>query len=256
MPDQDSDTRPKANAAGLGEKPPLPKRFYKDAVAEAREGGFALLLDGRGARTPGRNPLVVPSRALADAMAAEWNAQGEVIDPATMPLTKLANTTIDGVAPAMESIRNDIARYASSDLVCYRAGDPDRLVAAQTAAWDPVLAWARDHLGAQFVMSVGVIFVQQPELALSRIRARLGDETSPYALSALHVFTTLTGSLLIALMVAEEAIEPEAAWRAAHVDEFHQESLWGEDYEAAQRRANRHAEFMNAVSFLKLSRAG
>ncbi|HEY0354359.1 MAG TPA: ATP12 family protein, partial [Enterovirga sp.] len=191
---------------------------------------------------------------LGEALAAEWNAQGETIDPASMPLTKLANTAIDGVAAETEAVRADIARYAGSDLVYYRAGEPDGLVRAQEAAWDPVLAWARDALGAMLVTSVGITFVQQPEIALARIRAVLEDEQSPLALAALHVMTTLTGSVLIALMHAAGAIDAERAWDVAHVDEHHQESFWGEDLEAAQRRERRQAEFRAASSFLALSR--
>jgi chaperone required for assembly of F1-ATPase len=192
---------------------------------------------------------------MGDALAAEWNAQGETIDPASMPLTKLANTAIDGVANEIEAVRKDIARYAASDLVYYRAGEPDRLVRAQEAAWDPVLAWARDTLGVTLVMSVGVTFVQQPAPALARIREVLDEEQSPFALAALHVMTSLTGSVLIALMHAAGAVDVEQAWDIAHVDERHQESFWGEDWEAMQRRERRQAEFRAASLFLALSRA-
>jgi chaperone required for assembly of F1-ATPase len=243
-----------ADGPGRPDRPSLPKRFYKEAATEARERGYLLTLDGRPARTPGRNLLAVSNRELGEALAAEWNAQGETIDPASMPLTKLANTAIDGVAAETEAVRADIARYAASDLVYYRAGEPDRLVQAQEAAWDPVLAWARDALGATLVTSVGITFVQQPEIALARIRAVLEDEQSPLALAALHVMTTLTGSVLIALMHAAGAIDAERAWDIAHVDEHHQESFWGEDLEAAQRRERRQAEFRAASSFLALSR--
>jgi chaperone required for assembly of F1-ATPase len=235
--------------------PALPKRFYTLASAEPGEGGFNLVLDGRPARTPARQPLAVPGRALADAIAAEWNEQVDVIDPARMPLTKLANTAIDGVAGQIDAVRADLARYATSDLVCYRAGEPDSLIAAQNEAWDPVLAWSRQELRAQFVMSVGVSFVQQPEIALARIRATLDAEPSPFALAALHVLTTLTGSILIALMHDKGALDVDAAWHAAHVDEHHQERLWGQDYEAAQRREARRAEFGAASRLLGLVRA-
>jgi chaperone required for assembly of F1-ATPase len=244
-----------AAAPGRPNRPSLPKRFYKEAAPQAEDGGYVLTLDGRPARTPGRKPLVVPGRDLAQAIAAEWNAQGESIDPASMPLTKLANTAIDGVAAEVEAVRADIARYAASDLVYYRAGEPDRLVRAQEAAWDPVIAWARESLGATLVMSVGITFVEQPEAALARIRAVLDSEQSPFALAALHVLTTLSGSVLIALMHAAGAIDADKAWAIAHVDEHHQESFWGEDLEAAQRRERRQAEFRAASSFLGLSRA-
>jgi chaperone required for assembly of F1-ATPase len=254
-------SKPEHQAASNGsgprlgnDRPALPKRFYKQAEAVGQEGGYVLTLDGRPARTPGRNPLAVPGRALGEALAAEWNAVGVVIDPALMPLTKLANTAIDGVTVEMDAVREDIARYAASDLVCYRAEGPEKLVQAQGTAWDPVLAWSRDALGARLLMSAGVMFVQQPEIALARIRAVLDQEQSPFTLAALHVMTTLTGSVLIALMHATGNIEAQAAWDAAHVDERYQESLWGQDEEAAQRREKRHAEFSAASSFLALSR--
>ncbi|MDB5591347.1 ATP12 family protein [Enterovirga sp.] len=224
----------------------LPKRFFREARAEAGEGGFVLSLDGRPARTPGRAPLLLPTLGLGEAVAAEWNGQGDTIDPATMPLTRLANTAIDGVAREMEAVRADIARYAGSDLVAYRAGEPATLVAAQDAAWEPVLGWAREALGARFVLSQGVMFVQQPDDSLARVRERLEAESSPFRLAALHVMTTLTGSVLIPLMHVAGALEAQAAWEAAHVDERYQESHWGQDAEAALRLERREAEFVAA----------
>lgn len=231
-----------------------PKRFYAQAAAVPGEGGFVLALDGRSARTPGRAVLALPTLSLGEAVAAEWNAQGPIIEPATMPLTRLANTTIDGVAATVDEVREDIVRYAGSDLVVYRAGDPDRLVADQAAAWDPVLGWAREELGARFVLREGLMFVEQPTSSLDRVRARLAGETSPFALAALHVMTTLTGSALIALMHGAGALDLDAAWQAAHVDEFYQESRWGADDEALDRRGRRQAEFATASRMLTLSR--
>ena len=237
-------------------RPPPPKRFYKVAAIEPGEGGFVLTLDGRPARTPGRRPLALPTWTLGEAIAAEWAAQGESILPATMPLTRLANTALDGVARETEAVRADIARYAGSDLVVYRAAGPERLVAAQAAAWDPVLAWAHAALGARFVLSEGVMFVDQPEPALRAVRERLERERSPFALAALHVMTTLTGSILIALMHAAEALPLDDAWTAAHADELYQESLWGQDSEAADRRAARRAEFEAASRLYRLAGEG
>ncbi len=234
----------------MPEARPLPKRFYERALAEPGPDGFVLTLDGRPARTPGKAPLVLPSLALADAVAAEWQAQAAAIDPATMPLTRLANTAIDGVAPRADAVRDDIARYAASDLVAYRAGDPERLVAAQAEAWDPVLDWARAALGARFILSQGVMFVEQPETSLARVRERLEAERSPFRLASLHVMTTLTGSILIALMQASGALGADAAWQAAHVDELFQEGRWGTDEDALERRARREAEFAAAARML------
>lgn len=232
-----------------------PKRFYREAAAEAGPDGYILMLDGRPARTPVKSPLALPTRALGDAVAAEWAGQGETIDPASMPLTRFANSAIDGVARDMAALRAELARYAGSDLVMYRAGSPEGLVRAQAEAWDPVLDWARESLGARFLLSEGVTFVAQPDASLARIGAALKEETSPFRLAALHVMTTLSGSVLLTLMHEAGEISADAAWRAAHVDEFFQETLWGLDAEAAERRARREAEFQAASRILALCAA-
>lgn len=239
----------------MADKPTKPKRFYKEAAAAQGPNGFVLTLDGRAARTPGKAPLALPTQALGDAVAAEWSAQGETIDPATMPLTRIANSAIDGVAREMEAVRAELLRYAGSDLVMYRAGGPEGLVQAQADAWDPVLTWAHKTLGARFVLSQGVTFVEQPETSLVRIGAVLERETSPFRLAALHVMTTLSGSVLLALMHAAGAIDAALAWRAAHADELFQESRWGVDAEAAERRVRRETEFQAAAQVLELSPA-
>ena len=225
------------------------------ATAEERDGAFALLLDGRPARTPARRPLAVPTRALGEALAAEWQAQGAEIDPSSMPLTRLVNSAIDGVADRREAVIDDLVRYAGSDLLCYRAGEPERLVAAQGAAWDPVLAWAREALGARFRLAEGVMHVEQPRRRSPPCAEGSSGCHSPFALAALHAMTTLTGSVLLALAHADGAIDAGAAWEAAHVDERHQESLWGEDEEAGRRRARREAEFRAASDLYRLAQA-
>jgi chaperone required for assembly of F1-ATPase len=240
-------------AAQAAMRPALPKRFYKAATTEERDGAFQLLLDGRPAHTPGKRAIAVPGRALGDALAEEWNRQGSEIDPRAMPLTRIVNSALDGVAPRREAVIADIAKYAGSDLVCYRAGEPERLVEAQAAAWDPVLAWAREALGARFVLGEGVVHVEQPVAALDAVRARLEGIASPFRLAALHVMTTLTGSALLALAHAAGRLDADAAWAAAHVDERHQESLWGEDEEAMLRRTHREAEFRAASKVYALS---
>lgn len=234
--------------------PTLPRRFYTKASAEPGEDGFALKLDGRPARTPGRAPLVLPSAALGEAVAAEWDAQVDTIDPGTMPLTKLANSTIDGVVPRVAQVRDEIVRYAGSDLVCYRAGEPDKLVAAQSVVWDPVVAWTRERFGARLALAEGIMFVAQPAEALAPIREALDGEMSPFRLAALNVMTTLSGSALIALMIGAGRLTAADGWRAAHVDELHQESLWGEDLEAMRRRVTREGEFLAAARLLDLTR--
>lgn len=239
----------------MSERRAGPRRFFERAEIEPGGEGYRLVLDGRPARTPGRALLVLPNAALGEAVAAEWAAQGAVIDPATMPLTRLANTAIDGVAPTPDAVRDDLARFAASDLVMYRAGDPEALVAEQDTCWNPILDWARTELGARFVLSQGITFVEQPALSLERVRDRLAAEASPFRLAALHVLTTLSGSVLLALMHASGALDADAAWNAAHVDELFQESRWGADVEALARREARRAEFGVASRMLDLTRA-
>jgi len=223
------------------------KRFYGSATVGEVEGGWALLLDGRGARTPAKNRLVAPSPAIAGLMAAEWVGQGALVDPTSMPVTRLANSAIDGVANAMAETRADIARYGGADLLCYRAAEPEALVARQAAAFDPVLAWAEEALGARFILSAGVTHVRQPARALAAVRRAVDAYESPFAVAALHGLTSLSGSVLLALAVARGAFGAEDAWRAAHVDEDFQIRKWGEDDEAMARRAARWAEFAAAA---------
>jgi chaperone required for assembly of F1-ATPase len=230
-------------------------RFYKGADVMEEDGRFVLSLDGRRARTPGRNPLAATSCALMAAAAAEWERQGETVDPASMPLTRLLNSAIDGVAHTMAETRADILCYAGSDLACYRAEEPDALVAREAHAFDPVLRWAADALGARFTVATGLIHVAQPPEALAAIGAALEAYDDPIALAALSVMTTLTGSALLALAVARGFLPPEEAWRAAHVDEDFEIERWGEDVEAAARRAVRRREFEAAATAVALTRA-
>ena len=231
----------------------LPRRFYKEASALEGEGGFALVLDGKSAHTPGCLPIRTPSQALTQALAVEWNAQGEFIDPASMPLTRIVNSALDGVCREMDEVRAEIVKYAGSDLLCYRAGEPESLVAAQAQAWDPILAWARDDLGARLICAEGVIFAAQPEPALQAVARVVGEVTSPLALAALSVMTTITGSTLLALAVAQGRLTAAEAWAAAHVDEDFQIRNWGEDEEAAGRRAKRWIDMDAAARVYALS---
>lgn len=227
-------------------KAELPRRFYKQAEARPHEAGFAIALDGRTARTPAGKPLALSSRRVAEAIAAEWQAQGERIDPATMPLTRLANAAIDRVAAEMGGVRAEIVRYAGSDLLCYRASGPRSLVAAQEQAWNPLIAWVRERLGARFVLAEGVIHTPQPETAVGAVDRALAD-LDALSLAAVHAITTLTGSAIIALAVAHGAVSPADAWAAAHVDEDWQMAQWGRDEIALARRAARHAEMAAAA---------
>jgi chaperone required for assembly of F1-ATPase len=239
-------------AARRGMRPILPKRFYKNASVEEKDGGFALLLDGKTARTPARKPLSLPTRALAQAAAAEWAAQASEIDPARMPLTRLANFAIDRIAEEAAAIREEIVRYASSDHILYRAGEPEGLVALQTAHWDPILEWAHRALGARFYLAEGVNFVAQPEAALAAVRAEVENWPLPFAFASLASLTSLAGSALIALALVRGRLTTVEAWNAAYVDEDWNVRQWGEDAEATSRRAQRLAEFEAAAKMLAL----
>ena len=239
---------------GGAPKASLPKRFYKEVAVKDEGGETALLLDGKPVRTPGKAPLALPTRAAADAVAGEWRAQGERIDPSTMPLTRLANSTIDGVCGSEQAVAADIVRHAGSDLVSYRAEGPQGLIAAQAKYWDPLLAWAERELNAPLRQVAGVVHVQQPASSLAAIERRLGA-FGAFELAALHVMTQLTGSALLPLAVALGKLTPEQAWAAAHVDEDGQISQWGEDAEAAARRAHRKRDFDAAAKMLELARA-
>jgi chaperone required for assembly of F1-ATPase len=232
----------------------LPKRFYKEVSVEPDGGGFGLRLDGKPVRTPAKSLLVLPNAAMAEAVADEWRAQGERIDPETMPLTKLANSVIDGVLGREAAVVGDMLGYAAADLVCYRAAGPEGLAAAQARHWDPVLAFAKAELEAPLNVAEGVMHVTQPDGSLKAIRGRL-ERFDAWSLAALHVLTGLMGSALLALAVALERVTPEEAWQAAHVDEDWQIRLWGEDREATDRRKRRWREAEAAARFGRLAGA-
>jgi chaperone required for assembly of F1-ATPase len=237
-------------AARRAVRPTLKKRFYRDVGLVSTPEGFAITLDGRPVKTPARRPLAAPTRPLGEALAAEWEAQADVVDPARMPLTRLANTIIDGVAAASPAIEAEIEKYLGSDLVCYRAEGPDRLVARQAHQWDPILAFARDQFGARFEITYGVRFVNQSPDAMAA--ARRAIPIDPWRLGAVHAIMTLTGSALIALAVDRGAVRPDDAWVAAHVDEDWNMELWGRDQLALERRAARRAEMQAAARVLEL----
>ena len=233
-------------------KKALPGRFYKEVTVQQRGGTFVLLLDGRAAKSAGRNHLALPCLAAARALADEWSAQGETIDPATMPLTRIVNSAIDGVAYQLGATVDEIARYAWADLVCYRAAGPRTLIEAQAAEWSRVIAFARENLGAHFICTEGVEFVEQPEPARAAVKEAIkrianNGPAAPFALAALHVMTTLTGSVLLALAVALGKLTSIEAWVAAHVDENFEMRTWGEDAEALRRRARQWREMEAAA---------
>ncbi|WP_375391004.1 ATP12 family chaperone protein [uncultured Sphingomonas sp.] len=227
------------------------KRFWT-AVAVTPDCGVAL--DGRPVRTPGRAMLLLPTAALAEAVADEWRAVGDTLDPRAMPLTGLANAAVDRIAPDPASFAAGLARYGESDLLCYRAENPPELVARQTAAWDPVLAWARRRYDVHVETVAGIMHRPQPAATLTRLGEAVGSQDA-WTLAALAPLVTLAGSVLLGLALVEGAIAPDAAWVAAHVDEDWQAELWGVDPLAQDRRAHRRREFDAAISFLRLSRS-
>ncbi len=224
----------------------LPKRFYK-AADVVREGDtFTVALDGKPVRTPGRKALSVPNETLARSMAAEWAAQKERIDPMTMPLTRLVNTALDGVAADMQAVREDIVRFAGTDLLCYRATGPEPLQERQEAVWGAVLEWAQAH-GMVFETTAGITHVQQPSAALAVFGSKIAQVDDAVLLTALHLVTSLTGSAIIALAVLEGELTGETAWEVAHLDEDWNIEMWGEDTDAMARRALRWRDMNAAV---------
>jgi chaperone required for assembly of F1-ATPase len=232
---------------------PQRKRFYASASVAQSPKGFAVNLDGKPVHTPSRRRLVVPARQIADTIVAEWDTQQEVIDPTTMPVTRLANTVIDAVSNRVDAVADDIARYFQSDMLFYRAGHPGALVAREAELWDPVLLWAAEALGAHFILTEGIVHVRQPDQAVAAARAVLPAD--PWSLAALHMVTTLTGSALLALALARGALDEDQVWAAAHVDEDWNVEQWGVDAEVAARRLARFLDFRAAVHVLKTMQA-
>ncbi|MFL5095677.1 MAG: ATP12 family chaperone protein [Xanthobacteraceae bacterium] len=235
-------------AARRAMRPPLRRRFYETASVQDGEGDYAVLLDGKPVRTPAHRQLSAPTVALAEAIAAEWLAQAAVIDPARMPLTRLANSIIDGVVSEPDPARREIVKYIGSDLVFYRAAGPAGLVQREQRHWDPIVAWARDALGARFVLAEGIVHAHQPEPALAAAAAAIPGD--PWRLGAVHSITTLSGSALIALAVAYGRLSLDAAWAAAHVDEDFNMEQWGRDVLALERRSFRRAEMEAAATVI------
>lgn len=227
---------------------PLPKRFYKLVSVRADNG---ILLDGRTVKTPLKSTLVMPNAMLAEAVAAEWRAQDKLINPAYMPLTKLANTAIDRATTERAGVGKEIVDYAGSDLVCYWAATPPELVAKQREHWQPVIDWAETALDGKFKVARGISHVPQSKAALAAVQSFV-DAQDHWRLTALFLLTTLTGSTLLSCQLLAGDIAVETAWAAAHVDEDYQIEHWGLDWEAEQRRTSRRREFDGLVHFLEL----
>jgi chaperone required for assembly of F1-ATPase len=224
------------------------KRFWKDVAIDADR---VVTLDGKPVRTPGRRPLALPSNALAEAVAAEWRAVGETIDPRTMPLTGLANAATDPIANDPAQFAARLAAYGESDLLCYRAEGPPQLVERQAAAWDPLLAWARERYDVTFAVTTGVMHVAQPDATIVRLHEAVAAYDD-FRLAGLSPVVTLTGSLVIGLALIEGEIDADAAWAAAGIDEDWSVEMWGEDWQATQLREMKRKEFGVGVEFLGL----
>jgi len=227
------------------------RRFYREAAALAVPGGWGIALDGKRVRTPAKNPLLLESRALAEAIAAEWAAQDVKVKPHTMPLMQLASTAIDRVAPDRARIVAETAAYAGTDLVCYRAEGPGELVQRQTEAWDPLIDWARERFDVSLTTAIGVMAVQQSDATLATLR-RAVEAQDDLRLTALSVATGAAGSLVIGLALLEGRLSPEAAAASAQLDELFQAGRWGIDREAEIRRAGQAADLAHARRFLDL----
>ncbi len=227
------------------------KRVYDNvAVAEA-DGGWGITLDGRPLRTPSRDALVVPTRALAEAIAAEWDAQGETVEPESMPFTRLASTALDRVESQREAVIDEIAGYGASDLLCYRAEHPQALVQRQAEAWQPVLDWAARRYDAPLAVTSGVLPVAQDPQTLAALRAAVA-EYDAFALAALHAATHASGSLILALALATGHLDAAAVAAASQLDETYQAEKWGQDAEAEERLAGLRAQLHDVERFLGL----
>jgi chaperone required for assembly of F1-ATPase len=230
------------------------KRFYQNAEPVQRAGGHGVALDGKPIKTPGKRDLIVPNGALAGAIAEEWNAQPTEVRAGTMPLTRLATTTVDRVAPQRDAIIEQTANYASTDLVCYRATRPPALAARQQAVWQPLVDWAVLRYDAPLLVTSGVIPRSQPAASLRALAAAVAEQQD-FALTALHVATAACGSLIIALALLEGRIDAQQAFTASQLDESFQIEGWGEDSEQTERRHALAADIEAAAKFITLLRA-
>jgi len=234
--------------------PSLKKRFWTEASVRAEPDGYAVYLDQHRLATPGKAPLILPTSALADAIAAEWQAQTQKVDPETMPMTRRANASIDKVAPQRREVADMLAEYGNSDLICYRAEHPTELAARQAEIWDPLVLWARDALGVDLITATGIIHVPQEGATLSRL-SEMVHGFDPFALAALHDLVAISGSLIIAFAVIRAYDDPADLWRVSRVDEDWQAALWGKDDEAESAAAAKRQEFLDAFTFFTLVQA-
>jgi len=229
------------------------KMPWHDARVEGDTAPYTVTLGGKPVKTPGKRPVTMPTRALAEAVAEEWRAQGTKVDPRTMPLTRYMNSIVDTITDHREGIVERVAAYGGSDLLCYRAPHPEALVERQAAAWDGPLTWAAQEKNAPMVVTTGIMAVEQPAASVAALRAAV-EAQDDVALAALHDLTAFSGSLILALALAEGHLTAEEAWTASQVDEEWQIEQWGEDDLATKAAKDKHAAFMDAVRLLTLSR--
>lgn len=227
------------------------KRFWKTATAEGCDGGFTVRLDGRAVKTPAKSAFVLPTLAMAQAAAAEWDAQVKEVRPESMPVTRMANSAIDKVAVQFDEVAGLLAAYGESDLLCYRATGPVELIARQSAAWDPLLDWAAAVLGAPLVATAGVVHVAQPPGSIASLRARLFALT-PFQLAAMHDLISISGSLILGFAVAGQRLTAAEAFSISRIDEQWQAEKWGEDEDAAALEALKRAALIEAARFWNL----
>jgi chaperone required for assembly of F1-ATPase len=230
------------------------KRFYQKAEPAMRAGGYAIALDGKPIKTPGKRDLLVPSGALAAAIAEEWNAQETGVRAGAMPLTRLATTAVDRVATQRDAIIRQTANYAATDLVCYRAAHPPALAARQQAVWQPLIDWAVLRYDAPLSVTIGVIPTKQSATSIRAFAAAVAEQHD-FALTALHVATAACGSLVIGLALIEGHLDAEGAFAVSQLDESFQIEAWGEDAEQAKRRRGLAADIQAAARFISLLRA-
>jgi chaperone required for assembly of F1-ATPase len=228
------------------------KRFWKEAGISEQQDGFAVVLDGRGIKTPAKTPLVVPTRALAEQIAQEWDAQGEKIDPTTMPFTKTSNSALDKVATQHAEVADMLAEYGDSDLLCYRANSPQALVQRQAARWDPVLDWAAEALNARLEPRQGVIHAPQSAEAVANL-SRQVHGLSNFQLAAFHDLVSMSGSLILGFAAAHGWAPAEDIWALSRVDETWQEEQWGVDEEASRIAQYKQKEFNHAAAFYRMA---
>ncbi|GGD24648.1 ATP12 family chaperone protein [Sinisalibacter lacisalsi] len=228
-----------------------PKRFWSEAAVKTAEGGFTVVLDDRPVRTPGKADLVMPTRALAEAVAAEWDAQEGLVKPQNMPLTRTVNSAIDKVSAQHAEIGAMIAAYGETDLLCYRAEAPEGLVDRQAKAWDPFLDWAAIQLGARLRATTGIVPVPQDAEAMTRLAAQTRDFDA-FSLAGFHDLVALSGSLILGFATVHRLKDPEEIWEISRIDEAWQQAQWGEDEEAAEHTALKKQAFLDAARFFSL----